>query len=72
MTIFNEYYKEELVGKPFELLTIEEMEDIQGNGWFADATASSAGCVATITASSGWCGAGIVVGTILYSVMKCG
>lgn len=72
MLTHNEEFKEELVGKPFEYLSIEEMEEIQGGGVWGDIAQSSGACLATVTASSGWCSAGVVVGTIIYSVMKCG
>ncbi|MBT2289555.1 mersacidin family lantibiotic [Paenibacillus albidus] len=62
-----------LVGKSFEELSFEEMVISQGGADTAAWTpiASSAGCVATVTVSSGWCGAGIIVSTVVYSVMQC-
>jgi type 2 lantibiotic, SP_1948 family len=65
-------FREELVGKPFELLSVSEMEEVQGGNWFSDIGESSGACFTVITASSGWCSAGAVVGTVLYSIMKCG
>ena len=48
------------------------MEEVQGGNWFSDIGESSGACFTVITASSGWCSAGAVVGTVLYSIMKCG
>ncbi len=58
-----------LVGSAFEDLSLEEMAITQGGA--AKITTSSAACLKTVTVSSGWCSAGVVVSTVVYSVMKC-
>lgn len=61
-------YDEKLVGKAFEELSFEEMAASQGG---ANPLTSSVPCLKTVTISSGWCSAGVIVSTIVYSVMKC-
>lgn len=55
-----------LVGNSFEDLSLEEMALTQGGA--AQTITSSVPCA---SASSGWCSAGIVVSTIIYSIAKC-
>lgn len=62
---------ENIVGKAFEELSLEEMALSQGSGEIQPRT--SVGCVvASVVASSGWCGVGAVVGSLAaYSIKHC-
>ncbi|WP_352420135.1 lichenicidin A2 family type 2 lantibiotic [Proteiniborus sp.] len=61
-------YDDKLVGRAFEELSLEEMAASQGG---VNPLTSSVPCLKTVTISSGWCSAGVIVSTIVYSVMKC-
>lgn len=66
----------DLVGSAFEELTEEEMFLSQGGNIESRAAwTSSAQCIAagakSIAASTGWCSAGVIISTVVYSVMKC-
>jgi len=59
-----------VVGTAFEELTFEEMAMSQGTGEVQART--SLPCVTSILASSGWCGTGLAVGSLIgHSVKSC-
>lgn len=62
---------ENIVGKSFEELSFEEMALSQGSGEIQPRT--SVGCVvASVVASSAWCGVSAVIGSLgAYSLKHC-